>query len=990
MTSPAADRPTTYVPTRDAREAVKGREAEILAALGIDWQRGRPHIDCVYPDHHGGNGGKNDWRWDAQQAKAYCTCSQGDDILSVLGKVEKLSFAAVKVRACEMIGRHDLVRQGGTRTDPASLMAPPPEQADGSLPAAYLAHRLGISADEVLMPSTAAMGWKALAYWDPPAAEGAKPAKAGDFPAVVFATAAADGRQHAHRIYVAHQGAGKAILGLTADGQPRNSKKAAKAPRDGRSTAGCSVLWGDPQQASHIILAEGIETAAAVALSFRSKVEAGEIAVAAAISAGGIAAWGPYPVTRRVTVAADRDESVEPPRTEPTRAGERAAQKFAARMRKDRPDDLDVDFALPGVAGEKVDWLDVLRADGVEAVRTGISAVAAFEQDRAGADAEVIPPLAGADDGSRLHRVAETYPVPVLHGRNLAYSLTRTGQVWLCQDVTRGKGAHAREERVPLASPFAVTARLRNVGEGNSYGLRLLMEDMDGQPRAVDIDRKLLAEMGGAAVRGLLLECGVRFEEDGETVAVAALKAANPTKEISIMRYPGWHDIDGTKIYVTPGGEVIGLQDSQPVELASAAVLAPSVARAGSLDGWKAAAAAAVAARGCPHFTLGLAAGFAGVLVDLCAFDSCGINLSGQTSAGKTTAQRLAASAWSVPDSRRPGLFQTAKTTVNGFEALAARANGSVFVLDELAHLSGREVAKVIYTLASGVGKTRMTTSAEVRETRRWRTFAILSSETGLEAKIRADGEPWTGGQAVRVVDVDVSDVNRLLDASVLSQVRSVSQHHGHAGPAFVRGLFATGAHQKGADIKEKIEQVALGLVGLKADSATTRAALPLAIIMAAGHMAQEFGLLPVGSAVNDAVLWAWRMFRGSNDALALDPTEQAIANIGTWVARRWNGSVVSIDSDDRAPPVVDGWYDADAVYLPPDKLVEAAGGTLKEALIARALKSAGLIAKAKDREHLYVKHIRKIGHVKAYALSRKTFGRGADEGPLQAQAQAW
>ena len=46
---------------------------------------------------------------------------------------------------------------------------------------------------------------------------------------------------------------------------------------------------GDPSRAPHIVLAEGIETAAAVAPAFTAEIQAGEIAVAAAISATGIA-----------------------------------------------------------------------------------------------------------------------------------------------------------------------------------------------------------------------------------------------------------------------------------------------------------------------------------------------------------------------------------------------------------------------------------------------------------------------------------------------------------------------------------------------------------------------------------------------------------------------------------------------------------------------------------------------------------------------------
>ncbi len=583
---------------------------------------------------------------------------------------------------------------------------------------------------------------------------------------------------------------------------------------------------------------------------------------------------------------------------------------------------------------------------------------------------------------SELQRIAETYPVPELAGRKFCYDCLENGRVWLHETIKVGKGESMEIINVPIASPFGVTDRLRVIGDADAYGLRLLLEDMGGQPRRVDIERRALATMNGVEVRGLFLEAGVRFEDHGEKIAVAALKAAHPQAEIDIVRHPGWHDVAGARVYVAPGGEVIGLPEGSTLELTAGAALSASVAKGGSLEGWKTAAASAMAADGCPHFALGLAAGFAGVLVDLCGLDSCGINLSGMTSAGKTTAQRLAASACSVPDSTKGGLFQVAKTTANGFEALAERANGTVAALDELAHLTGKETARCIYTLASGVGKLRLTAAATVRESRHWRTFALLSSETGLEAKIRSDGEAWTGGQAVRISDIDVTNVFRHLDRPTFDTISSVARHYGHAGPAFVRALVARGTHERAGDVRNAINETARRLAGKGADAATVRAALPLAILYVAGDMAQEYDLLPKGDAIKDAVTWAWRGFRGSSDAAALDPTEQAIRSIRQWIAERWRTSLHGIHAEERPTRDAVGWWDGDCVYLTPDRLVEAAGGALKETQIAKALNENGMLAKTKGERHLYCSWVPTVGKLKAYALSREHFGRGRDAEP--------
>lgn len=961
----------SYVKTTDAKAALSGHETLVLAALGIDWRRGHPHVDCPYPSH----GGKSDWRWDELKARAFCTCITGaDSIFDVVGKVEEVTFDDAKVRACEMIGRSDLVKTKGggkgQKTDPATLLAPPLALQAPELPRAYLASRLGLDPADVPMPSTRAVGWAALPYVETVADGSTEFNEVARPPCVVFETAAADGRRHAHRVYTAPDGQGKADIGIAPDGQARDPKKSASVPKGGPSTAGCSVLWGDPTKAEHVLLGEGVETMAAVACAFRREIAAGTVVIAAAITAGGVEAFQPWPATRRISVAGDRDEMPKPGKSEATRRGEEAARKLG--LREHARDGVKVLIALPGAGGTATDWLDVLTADGVDTVRDGIEGAVRFIPTAA----ELRDKAEKAGRKTELERVVETYPVPELDRVALSYKITKTGKMWLHKTVVKGHGDDATSTSVAIASPFGITARLRVVDDADAYGLRLVVQDMDGRPRVIDLERKTLATMGGAEARGMFLEAGVRFQEDGELIAVAALKAAHPDLEIRIVRHPGWHEFDGARVFVAPGGEVIGLPEGQSVELAAGTVMAPSVARGGSLDAWKAAAAAAMTAPRCPHFVLGLAAGFAGVLVDLCGMDSCGINFSGQTSAGKTTAQRLAASAWSVPDSTRPGLFQVAKTTVNGLEFLARKANGTVFALDELAHLSGKETGSVVYTLASGIGKTRMTATATAREPHRWKTFALLSSETSLEAKIRADGGAWTGGQAVRIADVDVSNINRLVDSATFDRINGMLRNYGHAGPAFARMLIEAGTHERASEVKEGINVMARRLAGAGADAARIRAALPLAILAMAGGMAQDYGLLPAGPMVTDAIRWAWIGFQESSDAVALDPAEQAITSIRQWVSEKWNTSVQGLDATERPTRDAEAWWDDDAVYIVPRRLEIAAGGTLKEGLIAKALSSAGMLAKTKDAEHLYVGYVRKLGHLKAYALSRAHFGR--------------
>jgi hypothetical protein len=97
----------TFVLTAAIRDAVEGREANILKALGINWSGKRKHIRCPYPDHIDNH---PSWRWDSAKRRACCTCKRSVSIFDVICKVKGIEFDAAKIAAAKIIGRSDLIR----------------------------------------------------------------------------------------------------------------------------------------------------------------------------------------------------------------------------------------------------------------------------------------------------------------------------------------------------------------------------------------------------------------------------------------------------------------------------------------------------------------------------------------------------------------------------------------------------------------------------------------------------------------------------------------------------------------------------------------------------------------------------------------------------------------------------------------------------------------------------------------------------------------
>jgi len=96
--------PPRYVRTDDARAAVKGREPEIVRALGIPWH-GRGHIKCPYLDHDDYD---PSWRL-MESGDAVCSCRPPHSVFDVAMHLSCMDFEAAKIRIIELLDRNDLI-----------------------------------------------------------------------------------------------------------------------------------------------------------------------------------------------------------------------------------------------------------------------------------------------------------------------------------------------------------------------------------------------------------------------------------------------------------------------------------------------------------------------------------------------------------------------------------------------------------------------------------------------------------------------------------------------------------------------------------------------------------------------------------------------------------------------------------------------------------------------------------------------------------------
>jgi hypothetical protein len=156
---------------------------------------------------------------------------------------------------------------------------------------------------------------------------------------------------------------------------------------------------------------------------------------------------------------------------------------------------------------------------------------------------------------------------------------------------------------------------------------------------------------------------------------------------------------------------------------------------------------------------------------------------------------------------------------------------------------------------------------------------------------------------------------------------------------------------------------------------AMTRAALPLAVLAAAGELARQFGLIPAETPVTRAVQWAWNRFKESSGAEILQPEEQAIANLRGRIFERWDVTVKSLDRERDNNRETLGWYDENAVYIPRKQIFEACGKIIKESHIGAMLHRREILHATDSDRRFTRKWVPGLAKNIVYALIFEEFG---------------
>ncbi|HHQ4922379.1 TPA: DUF927 domain-containing protein [Aeromonas veronii] len=521
--------------------------------------------------------------------------------------------------------------------------------------------------------------------------------------------------------------------------------------------------------------------------------------------------------------------------------------------------------ALPPVAG---DWNDYHQAHGLtktqEAIMSASTAPATSNQmSERGLSIEQAQGASQKETAEVIPLHAEQQATSTVSGQRLPEGFEIRGDR-LCVLMMVGRGEDAHQEWVPISSPIWVLAETSDE-QGRGCGRLLEWLDSIGRSRQWAMPVRSLVPRNGDEVFAALLDAGLPFIElEHKRKLNAYLMRCKPERRITCVERTGWHG----RAYVLPQGS-IG-PDADGVILQTTGCAASDFTERGTLAEWQQGVAALAVGNSRLCFALSLA--FAAPLLNLVGMEGGGFHLKGESTDGKTTIMKAAASVYGNPDR----YSQTWRATGNAIEGIASRRNDALLCLDELGELDGKEAGQVAYMLANGQGKGRSKQDGELRERKAWRLLFLSTGELSLEDHAASAGQRTQAGMEVRTI-----------------QIPSDTGHHGafewlhgmESGRTFADTLKANSDSQHGSAfrtyaealagdldahserLRGEIKRLAAELTPKGAGNQVGRAINRFALVAAAGELATRLGVTgwPDGEALRAVrvCLKAWLAERG-------------------------------------------------------------------------------------------------------------------------------
>lgn len=533
----------------------------------------------------------------------------------------------------------------------------------------------------------------------------------------------------------------------------------------------------------------------------------------------------------------------------------------------------------------------------------------ALLQQRGGLFVEAAIPAAAAPEEA-------SPPAPKSETRR-RYFYTEPEGVYVVEPTKSGEAYCA--PRV-VCDQMEVLALARDPANGG-WGLLVEFADRDNvKHRLVIPARSFNGE--GLEATGLLYDAGLHIAPGGRRAVLDYLQTQNPEKRARTTSRTGWHGEGDELLFVLPDGAIGTATDEWLFD--SGAPDASPYRQRGTLKQWRDNVASLCA--GNSRLVFAVCSAFASPLLHLIGEESGGFHYRGDSSGGKTTALRAAASVCGSPD-----YMQRWRATDNGLEALAMTHCDAPLLLDELKQIDAKVAGETAYMLANGSGKARANVGGGARTIARWRLIFLSAGELSLSQHMAEVGKKAHAGQELRMADIPADAgaglgcFERLHDHSnghefANALAAAMGKYYGTAFPAFVRCALRE-RERLCTSLREAQAVFEKAALTQQASGQARRAAARFALVGAAGEFATKWGITgwKAGEAMKaaQACFAAWLgSYGGEGNQEQRAMLKQVRRFLESHGEARFADFARPVSDDDHAPRVINkaGWRKHDII----------------------------------------------------------------------------
>lgn len=512
------------------------------------------------------------------------------------------------------------------------------------------------------------------------------------------------------------------------------------------------------------------------------------------------------------------------------------------------------------------DFNDLHQVAGLEAVRCIVeAAIEAHQVEQTAAHAAQSSKAGrGRASGQRKPNEAGTGTGPGNGNSDRAYEpfTVDDSGVWFTGADQDGK----RKPPEWICSRLDVQALTRDQ-DGGGWGYYVSFADPLGKVKQWAMPARMLSADGGE-YRAALLNMGLRISTTprARNLLTQYIQTRDPEEFASCTDRIGWHG----RAFVLPR-ETIG-DDAERIVFQSDSAVENTFKSKGNAEQWRERVGALCV--GNSRLVFAVACALAGPTLRPAGMESGGFHYRGDSSSGKTTALKLAASVYGGAS-----YLQRWRATDNALEAIAAQHCDGLLILDELAQIEPKVAGECAYMLANEQGKARATRTGTPRARQSWRLLFLSAGELGLADHMAEGMKRTRTGQEVRMADIPADAGARLgafeslhgheggaaFAKHITGQAQTV---YGAPGRAWLEWL-TTHADTLKASIRSASHALAVAMIPKDSSGQVERVGARFALVGAAGELATVAGLTgwPAGESERAAraCFNAWLAARGGN-----------------------------------------------------------------------------------------------------------------------------